>query len=105
MIDQRVSEGEKIDFFGEIKQEITGIRPGEKLHETLINYDEIRYTWNVNGMYMLSNPHHKLFNDNELTELYDGITKVKNLDSYSSDVAEKITKEELKNKIKESNLV
>ena len=94
-----------IELFGEIKQETTGIRPGEKLHETLINNDEIRYTWNVNGMYMLSNPHHKLFNDNELSELYNGITKVENLNSYSSDVAEKITKEELKNKIKESNLV
>jgi len=94
-----------IELFGETQQEITGIRLGEKLHETLINNDEIRYTWNVNDMYMLSNPHHKLFNDNELSELYNGITKVENLNSYSSDIAEKITKEELKNKIKESNLV
>ena len=37
--------------------------------------------------------------------LYDGISKVENLTAYSSDVAEKITKEELKNKIQESNLL
>jgi UDP-N-acetylglucosamine 4,6-dehydratase/UDP-glucose 4-epimerase len=93
-----------IELFGDTKQEITGIRPGEKLHETLINNDEIRYTWNVNDMYMLSSPHHKLFNSHDLSELYDGINKVENLNAYSSDVAEKITKEELKIKIKESNL-
>ena len=94
-----------MELFGETKQEITGIRPGEKLHETLINDDEIRYTWNVNDMYMLSNPHQKLFTNRDLSELYDGITKVENLNAYSSDVAEKITKEELKNKIQESNLL
>ena len=94
-----------MELFGETKQEITGIRPGEKLHETLINNDEIRYTWNVNDMYMLSNPHHKLFSNRDLSELYDGISKVENLTAYSSDVAEKITKEELKNKIQESNLL
>jgi len=94
-----------MELFGETKQEITGIRPGEKLHETLINDDEIRYTWNVNDMYMLGNPHYKLFNVSDLSELYDGITKVENLTAYSSDVAEKITKEELKNKITESNLL
>ena len=94
-----------MELFGETKQEITGIRPGEKLHETLINDDEIRYAWNVNDMYMLSNPHHQLFSNHDLSELYDGITKVENLTAYSSDVAEKITKEELKNKIQESNLL
>lgn len=87
------------EIFGEINQEITGIRPGEKLHETLINHNEIRYTWNVNDMYMLSNPHHKLFSNHDLSELYDGITKVENLNTYSSDVAEKISKKELKEKI------
>lgn len=93
------------ELLGEIKQEVTGIRPGEKLHETLINNDEIRYTWNINDMYMLTNPHHKLFNTKELSELYSGIEEVKNLTTYSSDVAEKITKDELKEKIKNSGLL
>ena len=93
------------ELLGEIKQEITGIRPGEKLHETLINNDEIRYTWDINNMYMLSSPHHKLFNTNELSETYDGIKQVQNLEAYSSDVAIKITKQELIKKIKSSGLL
>tara|TARA_Y100001936_G_scaffold149484_1_gene145855 strand:+ start:18315 stop:19469 length:1155 start_codon:yes stop_codon:yes gene_type:complete len=93
------------ELLGETKQEIIGIRPGEKLHETLINNDEIRYTWNVNGMYMLTNPHHKLFNKKELSDIYKGIEKVNDLTSYSSDVAEKITQDELKMKIESSQLL
>mgnify|MGYP000975475067 CR=1 FL=1 len=94
-----------MNVVGEIKQEITGIRPGEKLHETLINSDEIRYAWNIDDMYMLSNPHHKLFHTNDLLDTYDGINKVENLNTYSSDIAEKISKDELKEKIKISNLL
>ena len=93
------------ELFGEVKQEITGIRPGEKLHEALINNDEIRYTWNINNMYMLTNPHYELFNTHNISEIYNDISKVENLDIYSSDVAEKITVEELKEKIKASNLL
>ena len=93
------------ELLGEVKQEITGIRPGEKLHETLINNDEIRYAWNINDMYMLTNPHHKLFNTKELSELYKGIEEVKNLTTYSSDITEKIKKDELKEKIMSSKLL
>ena len=93
------------ELLGETKQEITGIRPGEKLHETLINNDEIRYTWSINNMYMLTNPHHRLFKTSDFSDMYDGIKKIEDLTSYSSDVADKITKEELKEKIKKSNLL
>ena len=93
------------ELLGETKQEITGIRPGEKLHETLINHDEIRYTWKINDMYMLTNPHYKLFSGSNFSENYDGISKAENMNSYSSDIAEKITKEELKEKIKNSGLL
>jgi UDP-N-acetylglucosamine 4,6-dehydratase/UDP-glucose 4-epimerase len=93
------------ELLGEVKQEITGIRPGEKLHEILINNDEIRYTWNISNMYMLSNPHYELFNTHDLSQMYEDINKVQNLNAYSSDVAEKITTEELKEKIKNSNLL
>ena len=34
---------------------IISIRPGEKLHETLINYDETRYTWELNDKYIIFN--------------------------------------------------
>ena len=93
------------ELFGEVKQEIIGIREGEKLHEALINEDEIRYAWNTNNMYMLTNPHYELFNDQNLLEVYNDITKVENLDAYRSDVAEKITTKELKEKIKASDLL
>ena len=93
------------ELFGETEQEITGIRPGEKLHETLINHDEIHYTWKINDMYMLANPHYKLFNVSDFSANYDGINKVENMNSYSSDIAEKITKEELKEKIKNLDLM
>ena len=92
------------ELYGEIKQEVSGIRPGEKLHETLINQDEIRYMWEVNNMYMLANPHYKLFTDRYISENYNGIKNINGMNSYSSDVVEKITKEELKEKIKNSGL-
>jgi len=31
----------------------TGIRPGEKLHENLISYDEARSTKKVDGIYVI----------------------------------------------------
>ena len=92
------------DLYGDLKHDITGIRPGEKLHETLINHDEIRYTWEIENMYMLANPHYKLFNDNDIMGNYDGITKTDNIDTYSSDISERISKDELKTKIQKLGL-
>ena len=93
------------ELCGKTSHEITGIRPGEKLHETLINQDEMRYTWNINGMLMLANPHYELFNEKKILENYDGIKKEESLITYSSDIADKISKDELKQKIQNSNLL
>ena len=93
------------ELCGEIKQEFVGIRPGEKFHETLINHDEILYAWQINDMYMLANPHYQLFNGQDVLENYPGIKKITEMKSYSSDTTEKITKQELKEKILELGLI
>jgi len=94
-----------IELYGEIKQEIIDIRPGEKLHETLINHYELRYAWKFNNMYMLTSPHYKLFNVKDILENYNGLKKIEKMNSYSSDNVEKISKRELKEKILELGLI
>lgn len=94
-----------IELYGEVKQEIIDIRPGEKLHETLINHYELRYAWEFNNMYMLTNPHYKLFNVKDILENYNGLKKIEKMNSYSSDNVEKISKQELKEKILELGLI
>ena len=93
------------ELLHETNVEIIGIRPGEKLHETLINEDEIRYTWKINDMFMIANPHYALFNEKSIETNYENISNVKDLQSYSSDRAEKLTVDEIKSLIKNSDLL
>ena len=76
---------------------ITSIRPGEKLHETLINYDEARYTWDFNNTYIIFNP---LKSESQIKKQYPGIKKVKFSESYSSNMVKKISQNELSEIIK-----
>jgi len=76
-------------------EEIIGIRPGEKINETLINSEEIRYSWEIDNMYMISNP--------EMMKTYPKAEKIKNMKMYSSDSVDKISKDQLKQLMK--NLV
>ena len=73
-------------------EEIIGIRPGEKLNETLINSEEIRYSWEIDNMYMISNT--------EIIKTYPKAEKNKNMKMYSSDSVDKIPRDELKQLIK-----
>ena len=93
------------DLLHETEYEVVGIRPGEKLHETLINEDEMKYTWKINDMFMITNPHYELFNNKNLETNYEKFEKENNLDSYSSDKVEKLTVDELKVVIKNSGLL
>jgi UDP-N-acetylglucosamine 4,6-dehydratase/UDP-glucose 4-epimerase len=93
------------DLLGNYGEEIIGIRPGEKLHEVLISEDEIRQTWEYNGMYLITSPLYPLFHDNKINDTYQGIKKVENIKNYSSDMVEKISKNELKEMVKRSGLL
>ncbi len=82
-----------VELIGDSGEEITSIRPGEKLHETLINHDEIRYTWEFDNKYVIFSP---LKNESEIRKSYPRIKKSKNLNEYSSNNVEKISKKDLK---------
>ena len=85
------------ELINDMDHTITSIRPGEKLHETLINYDEARYTWEFNNTYVIFNP---LKLESEIKKQYPGIKKVKFSESYSSNMVKKISQNELTGIIK-----
>ena len=93
---------EILDDYGE---EEVGIRPGEKLHETLINSEEIRYSWEFQDVYMITNPLYPMFHPTIIDETYPGIKKLDKFEQYSSDLVDKIQKDELKKIIETSNLL
>ena len=86
-------------------EEEIGIRPGEKLHEVLINTDEMKYVWEIDNMYMIINPlYHKFFDDDVKTR-YPNAKKMESMKIYSSENVEKIPPAELKQIILDSNLL
>ena len=90
------------DLFGTSNSKTIGIRPGEKLHETLINFDEMRSAWIYNDLYVILN---EGFNSEYLQNTYSGLTKLENINTYSSDNSEKMSNDELKQTILDSNLI
>ena len=90
------------DLLQKTEEKIIGIRPGEKLHEVLINQDEIKYTWEIGNMYIILNPLEKL---NKQIRKYPKMKKIKNLGTYSSDSVQKLSKNELKKLIINSSLI
>ena len=90
------------DLCGTSDSKIIGIRPGEKLHETLINFDEMRSAWIHNDLYVILN---EGFSSEYLQNTYPDLTKLENISTYSSDNSEKMSNDELKQTILDSNLI
>lgn len=91
------------EMIGKTGIEIVGIRPGEKLHEVLINKDEMRSSWDLGKKYMIANP---LREDSDIRKSYKNkIRKINNIETYSSDNVEKLSKTELKRMIIQSGLL
>lgn len=92
-----------VELLGDTGEEIIGIRPGEKLREILISSDEMRYGWRIGNKYMISNP---FMQDSEIRKIYSNkIEHLEDLDEYSSDNAEKLSKSELKQIILKSGFL
>ena len=79
--------------------EIINIRPGEKLHEMLINRDEIRSTFENQDDYIILN------NGNEIKNKSIDLTETSLSDEYSSDKVKLLSKDELKDILIMTNLV
>ncbi|KFM20096.1 UDP-N-acetylglucosamine 46-dehydratase protein [Marine Group I thaumarchaeote SCGC AAA799-P11] len=76
------------------------VRQGEKFHETLINYDEMRNTWENKSKYIILNPLSANFD-----KVKSSYTKIDFQTPYSSETVKKMSIKELKASITNSNLL
>jgi len=90
------------ELLGEAKIEEISIRPGEKLHEVLINEHEMRSTWETESNYIIMTPN---FTEDEIKQKYPNMKKTSSTEPYSSNTAERISKQELKQIIQKSGLM
>ena len=84
------------ELLGDNGHQTIGIRSGEKIHETLINNDEMMYAWDLGNKYLIFNPLKEI---TEIEKEYPGIKRTNNLEAYSSNKADLIPKIELNEKI------
>jgi UDP-N-acetylglucosamine 4,6-dehydratase/UDP-glucose 4-epimerase len=80
------------DLLGNVGENYISRRPGEKLHETLMNKDEVRYAWEYHNNYVIFTPTKR---NSDIKKTYLGIKKIQNMENYSSDSAIKLNKKEL----------
>ena len=91
------------ELLGNFGEEKISIRSGEKIHETLINAEEMRSTWEEGSTYAILNTGY--ISEEKIKSYYPKMKKVKNQNQYSSDLVEKISKSELKNLIQQWELI
>jgi len=87
------------ELLGETKHEIINSRPGEKLHELLINKYEIQYTKDLGNKFAILNP--QMFDKNneahtEVLNTYDNFPPASFKEEYSSDAVPLLSTDELK---------
>jgi len=90
------------ELLGEAKIEEISIRPGEKLHEVLINEHEMRSTWETESNYIIMSPN---FTEDEIKQRYPNFKKTSSTMPYSSNTTEKFSIQELKQIIQKSSLI
>ncbi len=77
-----------------IERKIVGIRPGERMHETLMTDDEAQYSTETDAMFIVHPPHLSSFGS-------DGKTVLKQMPSYSSAEATFLERSGIKELLKE----
>jgi UDP-N-acetylglucosamine 4,6-dehydratase/UDP-glucose 4-epimerase len=77
------------------------IRPGEKSHEILINRDELRKTFETKEDYVI---YEKQIQNQEVIKS-QGLVETNRTDEYSSDKVISLTKNEIKDILKQENLL
>jgi len=90
------------ELLGDAKIQEISIRPGEKLHEVLINEHEMPSTWESESNYIIMSPN---FTEDEIKQRYPNFKKTSSTMPFSSNTAEKISKQELKQIIQKSGLM
>ena len=102
IMDLKIALTELLDI--NVDEQIIGIREGEKLHELLLNSDEMHRTWDYNDRYIVEQFNY--FNESKIQNNYPGIKKVDpNFKSYSSENSQKLSISELKEIINNSGLI
>ena len=89
------------ELMGKGELEITSIRPGEKMHESLISLTEMRYAIENEKKYIIFKPDEFI----EQNKKYSQYKNIENVFEYSSDKAQKLSKSEIKEIIKNSKLL
>ena len=88
-----------VELLGDTGYEIINARPGEKLHELLLNKYEIQYTKDLDDRYVLLDPQvfeKKSLVRPEIVKKYTNMKRTKLDKEYSSEYAELLTNEDLK---------
>ena len=90
------------ELCGKGEFEITNIRPGEKIHESLISPSEMKYTLESDKKYVILKPDD--FNQENVSG-YSEYKNVENIFEYASNNVEKMSKSEIIESIRKSNLL